>query len=220
MLAAQGRYDGWPRVPLLMLRRAHCLMYIDLHELVTQLGRTLQQSRLFLSGLTLRFLKHSLDGVCLDDDGHRLEECGDARVGVDEHVLGEHLVHGRRRREHLGHLLGERVGGHPVRPHQLPERSHACRHQKAAESAERLREVGGRLAQRCLRFVLELQHGRLGERVEAGDRILVAREVVECGVAEEDGAHRISKAPHQQFLELEASAEQQGEIGGKSEIGG
>ena len=107
------------------------------------------------------------------------------------------------------------------------------------------REVLGSLPQRRLRLRLELQQRRLGERLQARD-VAVALEVVKRGVAavhggastrgrrvgsspqmgrrarplQEDGAHGVGHAAHQQLLELEAAAEQQGDVGGEGEVGG
>jgi hypothetical protein len=47
--------------------------------------------------------------------------------------------------------------------------------------------------------------------------VAVALEVVQRGVAEEDGAHRVGEAAHQELLELEPPAEQQRQIGREGE---
>eukprot|EP00962_Isochrysis_galbana_P024603 scaffold7551_cov123-Isochrysis_galbana.AAC.18 len=71
-------------------------------------------------------------------------------------------MHVRRRGEQRGQLLGQRVARHPVRSHRLAQRRGAQRQQPAAERAERLGEVGGRVAQGGLRLVLQLKGGQEG----------------------------------------------------------
>ena len=43
--------------------------------------------------------------------------------------------------------------------------------------------------------------------------------MVQRGVAEEDGAHRVGEAAHQQLLELEAAAQSERDVGGEGEVG-
>eukprot|EP00962_Isochrysis_galbana_P024604 scaffold7551_cov123-Isochrysis_galbana.AAC.19 len=57
-----------------------------------------------------------------------------------------------------------------------------------------------------------LQQGGLGKHVEPLHRASVLGEVVQRGVAEEDGAHRVGHPSHQQFLVLEPAAEQQRKV--------
>ena len=66
--------------------------------------------------------------------------------------------------------------------------------------------------------MLELEHGRLGERLQALD-VPVALEVVQRRVPKEDGAHRIGEAAHEKLFELEPTAKRQRDVGREREVG-
>jgi hypothetical protein len=94
----------------------------------------------------------------------------------------------------------------------------ASGHEPATERADGLGEVFGGRLQRRLRLVLELEHGRLGERLQALD-VPVALEVVQRRVPKEDGAHRIGEAAHEELFELEPAAKRQRDVGREREVG-
>mmetsp|Transcript_19550 Transcript_19550/g.39852 ORF Transcript_19550/g.39852 Transcript_19550/m.39852 type:complete len:492 (-) Transcript_19550:778-2253(-) len=200
-------------------------MHVHLHELLAQRVGARDERCLRLGGGALGFLGGRGRGVRLQAHGHGGDELLDAVLAGDSAVAevdvgGEHGVHLARARKQPRHLLGERVARRLVRPEELAERGHAEGHEPAAQRAHRLREVGRGLAEGGLRLHLQLQHGRLDERLEPLDRVPVALVVVQRRIAEEDGAVRVGEAAHEQLLELEPAAQQEAQVAGEGEVGG